>query len=466
MKNKSIIRVVTFLVLISFCCNFSYLISFNSEYSVTQNKIKSEIYLDGEETFSPKTSGYWDLTGSPIWINGYSSTIDWANTAANNDWCSGSGTWSDPYIIENVTIDAQNSDNCLFIEGTNEYFIIRNCTFYNSNKGSSPFYNAAIKMFNTRNGSIINNNISSNLGGGITLRTNSNNNSITGNLITGNSRHGIFLRDRCKSNTISGNIIENCQTGIDIEDNGNYNLIKENKVRDNRDEGISIIYYSDFNTLTMNKVSNNRDWGIAIQWESDNNTVYENFVVRDGNNPVSSLGSIALRNNTWNNSRIGNYYDNYLGDDSDKDGIGDSSYLVDNGVYDFLPIVDNEAPNITIDSPLSNENFIDTIPTFNVTIQDRYLDEMWYTLNEGTIKYYFTENGSIDQAAWESLPDGMVNISFHGIDLPENEAYKEVIVRKGLPLTSISSYNFGITISSIFFASVVLIIFLREKPKK
>lgn len=466
MKNKSIIRVVLFLVLISFCFNFSYLISFNSKISATQNKIKSEIYLEGEETFSLKTSGYWNLTGSPILINGLSSTGDWAYTASNNDWCSGSGTWSDPYIIENVIIDAQNSDNCLLIDSTDDYFIIRNCTFYNSNQGSSPYYNAGIKLFNARNGIIINNNIFSNYGSGIALRTLSNNNTITGNLISGNSRDGIFLRDRCRSNTISGNTIENCRTGININDDCKFNLIKENKVRDNRDEGIGIFAYSEFNTLTMNKVSNSTDYGIAIQGFSDNNMVYENFVVREGNNPVSSLGSIALRNNTWNNSRIGNYYDIYLGEDSDKDGIGDSDYFIDTGVYDFLPIVDNEAPNITIDSPLSNEIFTETIPTFNVTIQDRYLDEMWYTLNEGTVKYYFTENGSIDPAAWESLPDGMVKIRFYGIDLPENEAYKEVIVRKGLPLTSISSYNFGITISSIFIALVVSIVFLRKKQKK
>ena len=466
MKNKSIIRVVTFLVLISFCFNFSYLISFNSEISVTQNKIESENYLEGEETFSLKTSGYWNLTGSPIYINGLSSTGDWAYTVSNNDWCSGSGTWSDPYIIENVIIDAQNSDNCLSIDATHDYFIIRNCTFYNSNTGSSPYYNAGIKLFNAKNGIIINNNIFSNYGSGITLRTLSNNNSITGNLITGNSRHGIYLRDRCESNTISGNTIENCRTGININDDCKFNLIKENKVRDNRDEGIGIFAYCEFNTLTMNKVSNSTDYGIAIQGFSDNNKVYENFVVREGSPSVISLGSIALRNNTWNNSRIGNYYDIYLGDDSDKDGIGDSAYFIDSGVYDFLPIVDNDAPNITIGSPLSNEMFDGTIPTFNVTIQDRYLDETWYTLNEGTVKYYFTENGSIDQAAWESLPDGTVKIRFYGIDLPENEAYKEVIVRKGFAITGISSYNFGIIISSIFIASVVSIIFLRKKPKK
>lgn len=464
MKNKSIIRVVTFLVLLSFCFNFSYLISFNSEISVTQNEIKSENYLEGEETFSPKNSGYWNLTGSPISINGLSSTGDWAYTASNNDWCSGSGTWSDPYIIENVIIDAQNSDNCLLIDATDDYYIIRNCTFYGSNQGSSPYYNAAIKLQFVRNGMIINNNIFSNYGSGITIRSLSHNNTITGNLITGNSRHGIYLRQECRRNTISGNTIENCMTGINIEERCKYNLIKENKVRDNRDEGIGIFGYSEFNTLTLNKVSNSTDYGIAIQGFSDNNTVYENFVVREGTDLVSSLGSIALRNNTWNNSRVGNYYDNYLGDDNDKDGIGDSAYFIDTGVYDFLPIVDNEAPNITIDSPLSNEVFSETIPTFNVTIQDRYLDEKWYTLNGGTIKYYFTENGSIDQSAWESLPDGTVKIRFHGIDLPENEAYKEIIVSKGLPL--ISSYNFGITISSIFIVLVVSIIFLRKKPKK
>ncbi|GAH40211.1 unnamed protein product, partial [marine sediment metagenome] len=51
-----------------------------------------------------KNAGYWDLTGSNILIDDLDPTKNWSYTASQYDWCSGSGTWNDPYIIENVTI--------------------------------------------------------------------------------------------------------------------------------------------------------------------------------------------------------------------------------------------------------------------------------------------------------------------------------------------------------------------------
>ena len=41
-----------------------------------------------------------------IYINDDDPNFNWSKTAADNDWCSGSGTYSDPYIIENLYINA------------------------------------------------------------------------------------------------------------------------------------------------------------------------------------------------------------------------------------------------------------------------------------------------------------------------------------------------------------------------
>ncbi len=466
MKKEYKIQLVAFLIFISFCINFGSLNPLKSEVTNKSKQNGNENNLESEKQFSLKNSGYWNLTGNPILINELNPTKNWAYTASNNDWCSGSGTWSDPYVIENVIIDAQNSSNGVLIEYSSVFFIIRNSTIYHSDIGSSPYHNnAAIKLHETDNGRIINNNLSNNYGSGITLQPNSYNHTISGNMIKGNTRFGIYVRDHSDNNTISNNIIEqNSWRGIEILEFSNYNIIKENRVRDNYN-GIEVLSYSDFNTFTLNKISNNSWYGIGISF-CENNTVYENFIVREGTYSVYS-GGFAAANNTWNNSRIGNYYDQYTGEDIDNDGIGDSEYVVDNGVYDWLPIVDNDAPNITINSPLSNEILEEIIPSFNVMITDRYLDEMWYTLNEGTTKHYFTENGSIDEAIWDALPDGNVKIRFFGIDLPENEDFKEVIVRKGPPvISSISSYNIGIVTSLVLIISLVSIIFLKRKTIK
>ena len=40
-----------------------------------------------------ENSGFWDLTSDPIYINDLNPSYNWSKTAADNDWCSGSGTW-------------------------------------------------------------------------------------------------------------------------------------------------------------------------------------------------------------------------------------------------------------------------------------------------------------------------------------------------------------------------------------
>lgn len=80
----------------------------------------------------------------------------------NNNWtdakaagiCTGDGTASNPYLIENLVIDAGGIGHGIFIENTTEYFKIENCTLYNS---GIDFHDAGIKLNITQNGVLINN---------------------------------------------------------------------------------------------------------------------------------------------------------------------------------------------------------------------------------------------------------------------------------------------------------------------
>ena len=47
-------------------------------------------------------------------------------------------------------------------------------------------------------------------------------------------------------------------------------------------------------------------------------------------------------NNTWDNGLIGNYWDNYIGTDSDGDGIGDTPYYISGaaGSQDNYPLME------------------------------------------------------------------------------------------------------------------------------
>jgi hypothetical protein len=102
--------------------NFSYFGGYNYENLEVDNEPKL------------KRAGYWNLTGNPIYIDDLATGVGahnwtWAET---QPWCSGSGSWTEPYVIENVTIDGQSSDSCIEIRNSDAYFIVRNCSLYNS----------------------------------------------------------------------------------------------------------------------------------------------------------------------------------------------------------------------------------------------------------------------------------------------------------------------------------------------
>lgn len=77
-----------------------------------------------------KSNGFYNLTGS-IYIDETDPNYNWSKTVADNEWCSGSGTPSDPYIIEDIYMNQTGIDTpSITIKNSNSYFIIRNCSIY------------------------------------------------------------------------------------------------------------------------------------------------------------------------------------------------------------------------------------------------------------------------------------------------------------------------------------------------
>ena len=66
--------------------------------------------------------------------------------------CTGSGTKTDPYIIEDLEIDGGGSGSCILIENSNVYFKIENCMDYNS---GNAWADAGIRLYNVDNGKLI-----------------------------------------------------------------------------------------------------------------------------------------------------------------------------------------------------------------------------------------------------------------------------------------------------------------------
>ncbi|MGA1822822.1 MAG: right-handed parallel beta-helix repeat-containing protein [Thermoplasmatota archaeon] len=244
---------------------------------------------------------------SPIKIDGNSDF-----TSANGV-SSGSGTESDPFIIENFRIDA-SEETGIFINNTDKYFIIRNCRIFDGSI-HEPIINDGILLRYVSNGSVQNCLLENN-NGGVAGNSCSNmvvhNNTATSNfdgirfygpgsnlIITNNSCFddgmAIQLRNDVDNSFVANNTcMRSRHVGIDIRSDCDNNIIEYNHcleaydtyyAEDSNAVGISVDYSSN-NVIRYNNCSGNSARGILIEF-SDNNLIEGNTLM---NNKVRASG--------------------------------------------------------------------------------------------------------------------------------------------------------------------------------
>lgn len=155
--------------------------------------------------------------------------------------------------------------------------------------------------------------------------------------------HGIVVN---KSNaTISNNIIRNGATGIYLI-SSNYSSIFNNIII----QCSSGIYVSEgsYNRIFRNTIMNNKVGIYFFSTEFKDNIFYLNAF----NNTNKQLETLGLGPNFWDNGTVGNYWSDYEGIDTNKDGIGDSPYQIKDNSYDNKPLI---IPPTAIPILLNNE---------------------------------------------------------------------------------------------------------------
>jgi parallel beta-helix repeat protein len=162
-----------------------------------------------------------------------SITGDSQFTSANGV-VAGDGSASDPYIIENHSIEESSWIDGILVQGTTKHFVIRNCYVH----GSSTWIGsgAGIYIDNANNGTLNNNQV--------TFRYN-------GIQITGST--GIEVYDN--------NITQNTY-GISLSGGGSQNWVHDNDVNNNTRAGI-YLYGTSNQTIEQNDVHDNTE-GITI----------------------------------------------------------------------------------------------------------------------------------------------------------------------------------------------------------
>jgi len=218
---------------------------------------------------------------------------NWSLTNSTYDWCSGSGTSNNPYVIENVTIDGEGLGSCVLIQNSVDYFRIENCIIYNSGSNSGD---AGIKFVNVTYGTLHKNNCSNN-NYGISLSS-SNQNNLSDNTANDNSVAGIDL-SFCDNNIISTNILSFNQVGLSIK--GKTNNIIQNIVISNAVRGIDGYDCEDSNFLN-NNIYNSND---GIFMEFSNNYYISNNELKYNDNGLYLYGchNGNVTNNLINENR-------------------------------------------------------------------------------------------------------------------------------------------------------------------
>ncbi len=168
-------------------------------------------------------------------------------------------------------------------------------------------------------------------------------------------------------NMIKNNYIESCTEGIQLRAGSSNNVVIENTVTNCQDVAIRLLaeyspskwYNPDGNTIMRNNISNS-GCGTSV-YGSSNNIISNNDYV---NNTIqfSANEDYCL---TWGgshstNSFDRNYWSNYNGKDSNRDGIGDTPFIIDSYNKDNNPVMSSIPVTLPNYGPTSSP-----IPTIN-----------------------------------------------------------------------------------------------------
>jgi len=204
---------------------------------------------------------------------------------------------------------------------------------------------------------------------------------------------------------------------------------------------------SNTNTVSNSHFSNN-SYGVAFD-VSDLNRLYRNsfianqrHVVSDFASPFSNQSSGYYSSNTWNNDVEGNYWSDYGGVDADKDGIGDTPYVIDPSNADNRPLIlvwsDRTPPTIKIDYPggLDSPGFVARSSSFTIVWRawDEASDISHYEirLDEGIWAIVSLTNNysAYAESTFLGLSDGLHTVDIRAVDTAGNvrqERYEFVV---------------------------------------
>jgi len=257
------------------------------------------------------------LNGGSIYLSYFSNNNTISLNNISNNTGDDIGIWD---YSSNNTIINNNINKPLINYGEGIVFWYR--SNYNLVSGNN-ISNASIHQdmggdWNT----IINNTIS---GGSISCIM-TGGSKIINNKIMNSPYSGIYCILSC-GETIINNTISNSKYGISFRQETSSSTVINNNIS-NTEYGIFLSWEDGTNHKIINNNIANNDYGIYIQNAIDN-LIYQNNLF--DNTIHNAFEQLDTGSNQWDNGTIGNYWDDYKGNDANGDGIGDIPHPVPGG---------------------------------------------------------------------------------------------------------------------------------------
>lgn len=178
----------------------------------------------------------------------------------------------------------------------------------------------------------------------------------------------------------------------------------------------------------------------------------------DGGVHTYSLSSMTgvLSEAVWDSLDDGDLTLTFIASD-DVGNIGSASVDI---------VKDSQGPVIAINAPTDNYVYGVNAPSYDVSISDDHLSQMWYSLDGGAHVYYFTEStGSINQTAWQALPQGEITITFYAVDILGHANSRSVVVVKSIS-EGLDPFTLTIIIGSVIGGvAIISVVFIFMKKR-
>ncbi|MFX0001714.1 MAG: serine hydrolase domain-containing protein [Candidatus Hodarchaeota archaeon] len=201
--------------------------------------------------------------------------------------------------------------------------------------------------------------------------------------------------------------------------------------------------------LTIAKPLNNAGYGAnSPYFEIYPEKPYRNgtwYSLNSGINTTFTEFSGVINPTQWDILSTGNYSLTFYANNSAGEIISKTVNIIKD-VIDPIIIVN-----------FTGNTFGKIAPDFTVSITEDYLNDTWYTLDDGNTNITFTGlSGTIDQDQWDNVAKGEVTIVFYARDITGNIGSHQIILQKVIPSEIIPGYSL-LLLLGVFSITVVLI---------